>query len=83
MKIFNRARKKAGYNSITLNCLGRHSKGLQLKMAIASDEDIASILGNTPEVVRQTCTHIETGGKAKILNLLDKRKDKGESGFVS
>jgi len=82
-KIFNRARKKAGYNSITLNCFGRHSKGLQLKMAGASDEDIASILGNTPEIVRQTYTHIEAGGKAKILNLLDKRKGKEESDFGS
>ena len=52
-------------------------------MAGASDEDIASILGNTPEIVRQTYTHIEAGGKAKILNLLDKGKDKGKSDFGS
>lgn len=73
-KIFNRARKKAGYDSITLNCFGRHSKGLQLKMAGASDEEIADILGNTPEIVRQTYTHVEAGRKAKILSLLDRQK---------
>ena len=73
-KIFNRARKKAGYESYTLNVYGRHSKGLQLKLAGASDEQIASILGNTAKIVNETYTHVEAGGKAKILSLLEHKK---------
>ena len=75
-KIYNKARKQSGYLSISLNVFGRHSKGLQLKFAGASDEEIADILGNTPEIVRQTYTHVEAGRKAKILSLLDKRNEK-------
>lgn len=75
-KIFNCAKNKSGYEFITLNVFGRHSKGLQLKMAGASDEEIASILGNTAKIVNETYTHVEAGSKAKILSLLDKRKEK-------
>jgi|TARA_B100001971_G_C17669751_1_gene276943 site-specific recombinase XerD len=80
-KIFNKAKKKARYNSITLNVFGRHSKGLQLKLAGASDEQIASILCNTTKIVHETYTHVEAGGKAKILSLLDKQKEKAQTDF--
>ena len=82
-KIFNFAKKKAGYSTYTLNVFGRHSKGLQLKMAGATDEEIASILGNTAKIVNETYTHVEAGSKAKILSLLDKRKKKENSPFGS
>ena len=81
-KIFNKARKESGYYNITLNVFGRHSKGLQLKLAGATDEEIASILGNSAKIVNETYTHVEAGGKAKILSLLDKRKEKQKSDFI-
>ncbi len=42
-KIFNRTKNKAGYNTASLNVFGRHSKGMQLKMAGAKYDEIASI----------------------------------------
>jgi hypothetical protein len=71
-KLFRTAKGKAGYPSVSLNTFGRHSKGYQLKLAGATDEQIADILANTPQVVRATYTHVEAGGKAKILQLLEK-----------
>lgn len=81
-KIYNAARERACYPSITLNMFGRHSMGYKLKMAGASDEEIASVLGNTAKIVHETYTHVEAGNKSKILSLLDKRREKEASGFA-
>ena len=75
-KIFQKARKRAGYPSVTFNVFSRHSKGLHLKNAGASDEQIAEILGNTAKIVKETYTHVEFIRKAEIINLEDKRKAK-------
>jgi len=48
---------------------------MQLKIAGATYDEIASILGNIQDIVRQTYAHAEAGGKVKILSLLDKRQE--------
>ncbi len=71
-KIFNKARKKAGYTFVTLNVFGRHSLGYQLQMVGATDEEIADVLGNTPDIARDTYTHVEALRTGKIISLLDR-----------
>tara|TARA_B100000315_G_scaffold94826_1_gene87150 strand:- start:3130 stop:4539 length:1410 start_codon:yes stop_codon:yes gene_type:complete len=80
--IFNRARAKAGYESISLNVFSRHSYGFQLLKAGASYDEISIMLANTPNIVREVYASVDVATKAKIINLMDKKKERGKSNFV-
>ena len=67
-KIYNKVRTKLGYDA-TLNVFGRHSKGWQLREQGFGYDDIADILGNTPEVARANYSHMQAARRAEILSL--------------
>ncbi|GEM_PF-3353526 len=80
--IFNRARAKAGYDSICLNVFSRHSYGYQLLKAGASYDEISMMLANTPNIVREVYASVDVASKAEIVDLMVKRRERGKSNSV-
>ena len=75
-KIYNEVRTELGYDA-TLNVFGRHSKGWQLREQGFGYDDIADILGNTPEVARANYSHMKAARRAEILSLptMNRKRD--------